>query len=232
MNDRDHEYHDHFTKQIILQSDIPAILAKHHISLEKVLQKENYYLLENTLPDISVDRFDYFMRDAYIFKLLPLETITLFLEKIKERNERFYFEDVEIASLFSLMFMNCSRLIWLDPTSHGSFFLLSEAIKIALEKKIMTKEDFFLTDDVVMQKLKDAKNDAINQLLKRLQPGTEFVYAPKALAEFYGPNKPRFVDPWIMKDNQLIHLSDIIPGLTYYFQEFKAAHTYVGVKQK
>lgn len=232
MDDKDHEYHDHFTTQIILQSTIPAILKKYNVSLEKVLHKEHYYLLENKLPDISVDRLDYFMRDGYQMNLIPAETITLFLTKLKEKNQRFYFEDPHVAGQFAVLFMNCSRLIWLDPTSHGSFFLMANALKIALKKEYITQDDFFLTDHVVMQKLRDANDAQINACLDRLAPGNEFVYASKEDAEFYGLNKPRFVDPWVKQGDTLVHVSQLIPGLTDYFQEFMTRYKNIGVKQK
>src|SRR5581483_74711 len=116
-------------------------LKKHTVSLKKVLNKDGYYLLNNDLPDISVDRWDYFMRDGFTNELLPKRTITLFMKSIHEKNERFYFTDKAVANLFAIMFMNCSRLLWLDPASHGSSFLLSNAIKIALEKHFITEED-------------------------------------------------------------------------------------------
>lgn len=232
MNDKNHEYHDRFTTQIIMQSTIPAILKKYNVSLEKVVNKENYYLLENKLPDISVDRLDYFMRDGFNMKLIPKETIDLFLTELKEENQRFYFDNPRVAGLFAVMFMNCSRLIWLDPTSHGSFFLLADSLKIALKKNYITEDDFFLTDNVVMQKLRDAHDSEIDILLDRLKPGTEFIYAPKEKAEFYGPNKPRFVDPWVKQEGKLVHVSELIPGLSYYFEEFTKRYTTIGVRQR
>ncbi len=231
MHDENHEFHDKFTKQVILNSEIPAICQRHGLNIEKVLHKEHFYLLDNKLPDISVDRWDYFMRDGYTFDLIPLETVRLFLKSIKEEKQRFYFTDVKIASLFAIMFMNSSRLIWLDPTSHGSFFLLAESIKIALKKGYLTEDDLFKTDDYVMKKLKSAHNDDIDNYLLRLKPGKYFHYSGEESAEFLGPNKPRFVDPWVKVKGKLVHLSDIIPGLTEYFEEFRLRHRYLGVSQ-
>ncbi len=143
VGDKKHEDHDHFIKEIIIKSEIPEILKKYSVSLEKILNREDFYLLNNNLPDISVDRWDYFMRDGFTGNLLPQQTIDLFLSSIYEKNERFYFTNVSIANLFAIMFMNCSRLFWLDPASHGSAFVLSNAIKIALNKNYVIKEDFF-----------------------------------------------------------------------------------------
>ena len=58
MQDKNHEYHDRFFEQVIINSEIPEILKKHKLSLNKVLAKSAYPLLNNNLPDISVDRWD------------------------------------------------------------------------------------------------------------------------------------------------------------------------------
>jgi HD superfamily phosphohydrolase len=231
VENKKHEYHDHFIKEVIVHSEIPEILKKHKVSLEKTLNKEDFYLLNNNLPDISFDRWDYFMRDGFNGSLLPKETVELFLTSIFEKNERFYFTDVRVANLFTIMFMNCSRLLWLDPASHGAFFLLSNAIKIALNKSYITKKDFFDTDAGLMQKLVDAKDSEIDALLQRLKPTTQFEYASIDEAEFYGSNKPRFVNPWIMRDGKLVQLSTITPGLQQYFDDFSKQHKNLGVKQ-
>ncbi len=231
VGDQKHEYHDRFLKKVILASEIPEILRKHNLVLEKVLDKDAFPLLNNNLPDISVDRWDYFMRDGFSCNVLPKETIALFLNSIKEQNEKFYFEEIGIASLYSIMFMNCSRLLWLDPTSHGSFFVLAEAIKIAWAKNHITQSDFFTTDAVLMKKLQQTNDPEILSFLNRLKPGMEFHYASKEQAEFYGMNKPRYVDPWIMQNKKLHLLSDLTPGLKEYFSEFKSRYMYIGVNQ-
>jgi HD superfamily phosphohydrolase len=231
MHDENHEYHDRFTKQIILESDIPDILKRHNVDLKKVLNKENYYLLDNKLPDISVDRWDYFMRDGFTFGLLPEQTIELFLKSVKMRDEKFYFEDVRVAGTFAILFMNFSRLMWLDPTSHGSFFLVAGALKKGLQDGIITEQDIFKTDDFVMDKLKAAHDPLIDSLLDRLQPGKDFSYAPEAEAEFFGPNKPRFVDPLVETGDGLKRLSELVPGMREYFEEFSTKYKYLGVVQ-
>lgn len=231
VQDPNHEFHDKFTKEVILSSEIPQILAQHHVNLARVLNKENYALLENNLPDISVDRWDYFMRDGCAMGLLPQATINLFLDNIKMRNNQFFFTDTEVASQFAILFLNFSRLIWLSPTSHGAFFLVAEAIKRGLELQVISESDFFLDDQTVWDKLKAAKDDKIDHFLNRLQLGWEFHYSNADTAEFYGPNKPRYVDPLVEQNSELVRLSAIIPGLTEYFAEFKTRYQQIGVVQ-
>lgn len=231
MKDEKHEFHEKFTEILISKSEIPDILSKHKIDIKKVLDKEKFELLENNLPDISFDRWDYFMRDGFTLNFLPKTLIDEFITKIRLKQNKLYFEDVRLASLFAILFTSFSRLIWLDPTSHGSFFLISEAIKIALTNKLISEDDFFTDDETLMKKLKNSSNQKINKLLNRLKKGKEFVYATQSKAEFFGPNKPRSVDPLVMVNNKLVRLSDKVPSLKYYFEEFKEKYKNIGVNQ-
>lgn len=232
MEDENHEYHDRFIETIILNSEIPEILKRHKVKLEDILSKDNFPLLNNKLPNISFDRLDYFLRDGYTFRILSKEQVALFLDKLKEKEQQFYFTDTSTASLFAILFMNSSRLIWLDPTSHGSFFLLGHALKIALNKHYITEKDFFQTDDTLMKQLQQTNDKEILAYLKRLQEGRDFHYASKEHAEFFGPNKPRYVDPLVMIENKLKRLTTIVPGFEEYFEEFARRYKYLGVTQK
>ncbi len=82
-----------------------------------------------------------------------------------------------------------------------------------------------------MQKLVDANDHEIDTLLKRLKPTTKFEYASKEEAEFYGANKPRFVNPWVLHEGKLVQLSELTPGLEQYFDDFKKQHQNLGIKQ-
>ena len=232
MNDADNAYHDKFTKQVILASEIPGICARHNVSIDKVLDKENYQLLENDLPDVSVDRWDYFMRDGYTFGVLPVETVRLFLSSMKEADQTFYFDDRRVASLFAIMYLNCSRLIWLDPTSYGSFQLLARALNEAAKKGILAHDDFFRTDEAVLKLLREAHDEVLDALLARLSPGADFMYAAERDAEFFGASKARYVDPFVMQGDNLIRVSELVPGMADYFKEYRSRYSSIGVRQK
>lgn len=231
MEDEKHEFHEKFTEKLILESEIPSILSKYKINIKKVLDKEKFELLENDLPDISFDRWDYFMRDGYTLNFLPKTAINEFITSIHLNKNKLYFEDIRTASMYAILFTSFSRLIWLDPTSHGSFFLISEALKVALNNNLITEDDFFTDDELLMKKLKKTKNIKINKLLSRLKVGKEFVYTRENEAEFFGPNKPRCVNPFIKIKNKLVRLSTQVPSLGYYFEEFKENYKKIGVSQ-
>lgn len=232
MDDHNQEFHDRFLKQIVLKSDIPSICQKHGVDINKVLQKEDYYLLDNRTPELSFDRWDYFMRDAHIMGLLSLESVELIISSARLQNEQFYFEDPNVASQLCLTSLMVCQLGYISATSHGSWFLLAEALKIALKENILTEEDLFTTDEVVWGKLMEADNEKIKSYLGRLEPGREFKYAPKDDAEFYGKNKARYIDPLVLENNQFKKTSELVVGLAEYIENFKQQCQYIGVKQK
>jgi HD superfamily phosphohydrolase len=231
MKNEKHEFADSKLDDIIKKSEIPQIIKKYGLDLEKVLNKTNFPLLENNLPDVSFDRWDYFMRDGYMAGFLPKSLIDSFLSEMSEENDILFFKDVRLASTFAILFLNFCRLLWLDPTSHGSFFLLSETIKTALNDKLITEDDFFTDDEILMAKLKSSSNIKVQRLLDRLTPGKEFIYEEESKAEFFGPNKPRFVDPLVEKDGKLVRVSELVPSLKYFFEQFGKNYKNIGVCQ-
>src|SRR3990167_10715477 len=110
MKDEQHEFHEKFHEKIILNSEIPEILKKHKIELRNVLNKEKFELLDNTLPDISFDRLDYFMRDSYCEGFLTKSLILDFMNEVKIRKfgskDVLYFKDSRLAAIFAILFMS------------------------------------------------------------------------------------------------------------------------------
>jgi HD superfamily phosphohydrolase len=231
MKDVKQEFADNRLEEIINKSDIPKIIEKYGFDLKKVLDKTKFPLLDNSLPDVSMDRWDYFMRDGFMMGFLPKALINSFLSEIYEKENVFYFKDLRLASTFAILYVNFCRLIWLDPNSHGSYFLLGEAIKIALDDKLIIEEDFFTNDEVLLDKLKLSSNIKIKKILDRLTQGKEFVYEEENKAEFFGPNKARFVDPLIESNGKLIRVSDLTPNIKYFFEEFSKKYKNIGVRQ-
>jgi hypothetical protein len=231
MKSKKHDYHDQFMKQIVEKSEIPEILGKHDMKVKDILGSEEFPLLENDLPDLSVDRWDYFMRDGRCMGYLPQSLIDQFLQDVKINDDVFYFTDKHLAATFTILFANFSRLIWLDPTSHGAFFLLANAISAALRKELIREEDLFLNDEELWDKLRNFSDHEINSYLDRLVPNKEFVYTEKMRAEFYGPNKPRVIDPYVQKGKKLLRITDMVPNIKYFNEEFKQKYRVIGVRQ-
>lgn len=231
MEDHDQEYHDRFLEHIVLNSEIPEICGRHGIDIRTVLKKEHYPLLDNHTPELSFDRWDYFMRDAHQLGILPLASVGLIISSAKLKDGQFYFDDLNVASQLCLTSLMVCQLGYISATSHGSWFLLAEALKAALSAGVITEDDLFTTDQAVWDKLTGAQNDTIDGYIRRLQPGREFLYAAKEDAEFYGRNKARYIDPLVLRDGTLHRTSGLVTGLEAYIADFTQKCRYIGVRQ-
>jgi len=229
VNDEKQEYHEKFLDQIIMNSDIPAVLAKHGVDIDVVMDVERFPMLENTLPDVSTDRLDYFLRDGLMLKLMPQFLIDEALAQIKWEQDTLYYEDGRLAATLAILFMNCTKLVWSEPNSIGSWSLLADAIKIGYDEGWITEDDFFTDDETLMGKLRAADDERIERNLSRLQPGKFFKYAPKESAEFYRANKARYIDPLVKTEHGFRRVSELVPNFKTAIEEFKEAYHYLGV---
>lgn len=222
-------FHEQFMERVIWNSEVPEILKKYKIDTKYILDKSRFHLLDAELPDLSADRIDYFLRDTRPDLLFPQSLVKQFLAGIFVKNEKFYFKDRSLASLYAILFMNAGRLLWLDPNSHGSYYVLANAIKRAFEIQAITMDDFFGTDQYLFEKIKNLDDEIINQAIKKLSPETKFVYSTDEKAEFSGANKPRIVDPLVEQDGEFIRVSDLSPHLKEMFEHYKQSYKYLSV---
>jgi uncharacterized protein len=63
FKDDNHEYHEKYRSEIVLNSEIPEILTRHGIDIDRILDDTQHTLLERKLPDLCADRIDYTLRD-------------------------------------------------------------------------------------------------------------------------------------------------------------------------
>lgn len=225
-----HDFHEQFEEEVIKNSSIPKILGKYGYKLEQILNKENFHLLEADLPDLSADRIDYFLRDTRIYPLFPGELIPQILGQLKIAGNKFVFKDTGWATFYTIMFMNAGKLLWLDPDSHGSYYLLADALKRAMELGILKMNDFFKADEDVWNILKGSSDEKIVQLLAKLNTNTRFLYCGEEEADFAGQNKPRVVDPFVETEAGLKRISEIVPRLKFMMDDYKKNNKFLSVK--
>ncbi len=83
---------------------------------------------------------------------------------------------------------------WALPFQVFSYQALGDAIRIAIEKGLMSKEDMFLTDDVVFSKLTGSKDKEILSKLKLIDKDACFV-SDENDYDIISTVKLRFIDP-------------------------------------
>jgi len=215
-----HDFHERFREQILLNSEIPSILNKFGFSIERLLDEHNFPLLERKIPDLCADRIDYMVRDMvarYGFK----QKIKKYIDSFVIRNNEIIIKGRSIAKMFAEDFLKMDEKNWSSIIEVALFQILADAIKIALEERIISEDDLFQTDFYVLNKLKNSNNSEILQKLNMLNPNLKIRNNPNDY-DFHSVNKLRYVDPkFIDSDGSVRRLSDVDPSFRKRLKEHK-----------
>jgi hypothetical protein len=93
------------------------------------------------------------------------------------------------------------RTCWSHPLEITLFHLLAEAIKIALDDKVLSHDDLFRDDDQVFSKLRDACHSEITSLLSMINPSLTIMDEPDDF-DFFVRTKLRYVNPKFISGSQ------------------------------
>ena len=203
------DFHETEAEAFLEKSDLPEILKKYGYSMSRLMHHENFPLLERSLPDLCADRIDYLLRDAFHFDLLDMDQVKFLLSALVVENNEIVFSSKEAALLFGEKYLETNRKIYSSPGAIFYHTMLAEALKIALDKKIISQDDLFTTDDEVKGKLVSSGDQAILERMSLISEKTKLVPADKIDCDYHLKVKIRVVDPKIFLNGKLKRLSEI-----------------------
>ena len=212
-SEHSHEFHEKFHEQMIKKSEIPKILVKYHYNVDKILDEDNFPLLERKLPDLCADRIDYSLRDR-IAMGEDTSQIATYLKNLIVKDNEIVFIDKDVAKNFAQNYLEMDYKHWSSPLEIALYKILADAIKLALERQIISQADLFAADDFVYQKLKQSQDPEILKYLDKLSPQLK-IASDKNNYDFHARNKLRFIDP------KFIDSSGQVKKITQAFPEFK-----------
>lgn len=213
-----HEYHELFHESIIHNSEIKHILKKYNIP-RTVAHPEKYMLLERPIPDLCADRIDYALRDHFAWKK-DRESVAIKLTGLTIYKGEFMFTDPSIAEAFAKDYLELDRRIWADPREAALYELLAQAIRHAMDKRIITSQDLFTDDESVYWILKTHGDPYIQKKLAYLTPTFRIEPATKQNHHLRIKTKVRYVDPKVIKFGDVKRLTEISPR----FKKILEAH--------
>lgn len=188
-----HEYHEQFHSEIILNSEIPEILKKYGYDVGRILDHRNFPLLERQLPDLCADRIDYAMRDMTASNGYS-SSIQTYIDNFIVHDNEIIFKTPGTARKFAEDFLYMDRTRWSHPLEIALFQILAEAIKRAFETGDLSHDDLFQDDNHVLGRLQSSKDRIIQSKLKMLNPSLTIIDEPNDF-HFFTRNKVRYVDP-------------------------------------
>lgn len=196
------DYHNLIHEQFISKTNIPKILKSYGFFLERILDDSNFSLLEKPIPEICADRWDYALRQFKDYHNPAI--VEGCIRSMKNINNEMVFWDKEDALNFANNFLDLQIEHWGSPISTYIYCIFSEALKLAIAKGIISKEDFFSDEKIILNKLEKTKNKRIQELLNLLLEKRE---SKKVDGKKKVMKKFRYVDPKIRQGKKIVRLS-------------------------
>ena len=205
------DHQDKVFKEFVLKTEIPLILKKHKLSIDYILNEENFPLKEKEIPDLCADRIDYSLRTAIEAGLVKKDWVLKYFKKLKVVNNNWVFEDVENARNFAQLFLKLNREFYAGLNSAVMFSTAGDWLAYGLLKGYIDYQDLYTTDKFVVQKIsKYIKADKkLTRLWRRLNNKVGIRNNPKNYDKKVAV-KSRIVDPLFLNSKkEIIRFSQI-----------------------
>jgi hypothetical protein len=207
-SEKNHDHQDNIFESYVRKTEIPEIIKKHSFDLDYILADENFPLKEKKLPDLCADRLDYSFRDAVMFNLITVERAREFLDNLQVIDNQWVFTGFEIAKNYAELFFRLNNEDYAGLPSATMHRTVGDYLKYALEKKYISSDDLYSTDNEVLGKV--AGFHEADEFLKLL-----FARMNNEISAKNDPNdydarvfcKSRFVDPLFIEKEKIQRLS-------------------------
>lgn len=194
------DFHEQHYDEFVLQSDIPDILQRYDISLDTILNHEQWSLLEQPAPDLCADRMDYTLRDLQRAGYINTAAIQQFLQSLTVHNGIIAVNNLPAALWFTCLYANLILDIFMNPLEMYADEQLAQAIRVAFEKGMLRETDLFREDEDVLRILQSNSNPAIHRALSMIRPDITVVEDTETF-DVHAFTKPRIVDPLVLQND-------------------------------
>ena len=213
-NNNEHSFHENYFEKMVMESEIPGILKKYGVDVHRVINESLFSLLERGLPDLCADRLDYSFRDFMAFNNGDDGRCARFVSHLIVHNGEIIFDDMDVALEYAKHYLWMDKSQWSTYSSVAAYQFLGECIKRALEIKVLTFDDLFLTDDVVLAKLRESTDEVIQDNLAYLVPTLKVEVVSAEEADISSMAKLRFVNPKVLGPERVVSLvGDLYPQM-------------------
>ncbi len=204
-----HEMHETFSGGYLEKSEIAELLEKNSIDMNTILDKSRFRILDIDLPDLCADRLDYTFRDAVVFGISSISGVTKLLDSVVLHDSELIMKDAPSARAITDIFFGLNEKFYCALQHTALHQILANALKLALDKGIISKSDFYLTDNELLKKIAAGKDKQIGNLLDVLKNPKRIAIGTEAEHTFHTKPKVRFIDPKFLSDGRIKRLSEV-----------------------
>ena len=204
-------FQDNYFEKFVKNSEIPKILEKYGIDYKYIINEKNFPLKERELPDLCADRIDYFLRAIKITTKTYSKEIDQFLNNLLIIDNFWVFKDKNLAKEYALQYLEMYNWFWSGLISAVMFKTMEALLKYALDKKVITTDDLFTTEEKVWVKIRSAANQDpdLAHLLAMADNKIKYKDSTQEDYDFYCQIKPRIVNPLFLENKKLKRVSEI-----------------------
>lgn len=214
------DHQDKIHAEIFLNSELPEILKKHGFDHKKISDYKNFPLVDQPTPKLCADRIDYALRE---FGLWAAPSIVVeCVKSLTTSDNRIVFASKSAAQKFAAAFLKCQMVHWGGAQATVRYTLLSSALRIAMENKIVTMEDLLKDDDFIITKLKSCGNADVKKYLRMLADKNLSIIEDAENPQYVMKKKFRYVDPDYIENGEVFTLSDTDLGFKALIEEKRA----------
>lgn len=198
-------YHEEGFEKKYRESSLYGIIQKHKMNPELFIDLEQFRILEQPIPNLCVDRLDYFIRD-YLISTKDKNNIFLWVDSLKVDSEKLLFIDNEIAERFGLSFLNEMENTWFSPRGVYSYSLFAQLLGKALRSNIITPSNFETDDQALITILQSKMKNEYELFL--IESKRDIKITPnKEEGAYPYIGKFRYIDPLVKISGNATQLS-------------------------
>lgn len=221
FENNEEDYHEKIYSQIITESEIPRILRKYGYEYKNILVDDSkWQLLEQPAPELCADRVDYTLRDMYQYGHITLKEIHYFLENIIIIDGKMVLQNLEAAEWFVNTYYKEVIDFFMNPLNVYGYDFLAKALKIALDKNMITLDALLGTDEEVMNLLRSSDEQDVQSLIKQIHHNVK-VKEDKREHDLHRMTKVRLIDPAVLLENKLVSASKLSENVKNMSEEAK-----------
>ena len=210
------DYQSSIHQAFLEKTGLDTILRRYGFSAFQMLPNEKTFpALEQQSPDLCADRIDYNIQGAFHQGFLTHEEAKQLLANLQFTNGHWIGTDRALLKKLVRSSLFMTQDCWGGATNYIISTSLASAIKRAMEIEIISREEVhFGTDQMLWDRLVRSEDPVIKQQMQRLfQADKVYCLVEPSKADIIVKSKFRGIDPWILSEGTIIHLTELDSAL-------------------
>ena len=173
------------------------------------IEKNDYKALEQSLPDMCADRIQYNIHTGLIMKMIDKKDVKEILNNLEFKGGKWFFKDAVIARKFANLSLYFTQNFWGAKWNTTMNIHFANALKRAIKIKLISKDELFSTDDIILNKLLKSDDKIIKANLQQCDKPLNKIDGKQYTPEKFYP-KFRGIDPLVKwNSGNFVRLSEI-----------------------